>query len=391
MNVLPAGEKPVVVLIGNYPIDGQESMLRFRNMIQDGLESSGYATESIFPQGYLGRIVKKGVLAKWLGYIDKYLLFPPALSMRLGGIRRKFPDRKIVVHICDHSNAVYAALARRWFPVLVTCHDLLAVRGALGEDTDCPASGFGKLLQSAILRGLNQATSVACVSRSTQSDLIRLTGPDMVQRSEVIPLAQNYPYRALPREEALPVLKRAGLELTYRGFVLHVGSALRRKNREALLLSVARIKDEWPGQIVFAGEPLTSEERTLAASLGLEERVREIKRPDNETLRALYSAAHCFIFMSRFEGFGWPILEAQISGCPVICSNRTSVPEVAGDGALIHEPDAYGAIAEDILRLERPVFRDQMTALGLKNAESYSTERLIKSYAEVYHRINLLV
>ena len=52
-----------------------------------------------------------------------------------------------MVHICDHSNAVYASKVRRWFPVVVTCHDLLAVRGALGEDTDCPASGLGKILQ----------------------------------------------------------------------------------------------------------------------------------------------------------------------------------------------------------------------------------------------------
>ena len=387
MNAIPAADKPVVVLIGNYPVDGQESMLRFRNMIQERLIASGFDTESIFPQGYLGPRMKKGGLAKWLGYIDKYILFPLALARKLGRIKRKFPERKIVVHICDHSNAVYVSVARRWFPVLVTCHDLLAVRGALGEDTDCPASGFGKLLQSAILRGLNQATAVACVSKSTQSDLIRLTSPDMAERSQVIPLAQNYPYRALPREEAMSVLTRAGLDLTYHGFVLHVGSALRRKNREALLLSVARIQERWPGRIVFAGEPLTAEEQALASSLGLEKRVCEIKRPDNETLRALYSAAHCFIFMSRFEGFGWPILEAQISGCPVICSNRTSVPEVAGDGALIHEPEDYATIAEDVLRLQEPVFRDQLAALGLKNAESYSSERMMSAYEEVYRRI----
>ena len=162
-----------------------------------------------------------------------------------------------MVHICDHSNAVYARLARRWFPVLVTCHDLLAVRGALGEDTDCPASGFGKRLQATILHGLGQASRVACVSRATQGDLIRLLGPGMAECSEVIPLALNYDYRALTREEALAGLARAGIELPFGGYVLHVGSGLRRKNREALLHSVALIKDKWPGKIVFAGEPLS--------------------------------------------------------------------------------------------------------------------------------------
>jgi glycosyltransferase involved in cell wall biosynthesis len=387
MNKLSAPDQPVVVLIGNYPLDRQESMLRFRDLIQTGLDARGISTESIFPRGYLGRLAQKGGVAKWLAYIDKYILFPPGLALRLSSIKRKFSGRKIVVHICDHSNSVYAPLARRWFPVLVTCHDLLAVRGALGEDTDCPASGFGKLLQSAILRSLVQATAVVCISRATQSDLVRLAGLPIVKRTQVIPLALNYPYRPLPREEALGVLARAGIHLPFRGYVLHVGSGLRRKNREALFRSVTQIKDSWPGRIVFAGERLSSEERALARSLGVEKGVLEISRPDNETLLALYAAAHCLVFMSRFEGFGWPILEAQSSGCPVICSNRTSVPEVAGDGALVHEPDDYAAMAADIQRLQEPAFRDSLIALGFENVKKYSSERMMDSYEEVYRRI----
>ena len=387
MKTVPGVDKPVVVLIGNYPLDRQESMLRFRNLIQAELESAGFLTESIFPRGYWGGLLPKGGLAKWLGYIDKYIFFPVGLALQLAGLKQKYPNHKVVVHICDHSNAVYAGLARRWFPVLVTCHDLLAVRGALGEDTDCPASGFGKRLQSAILRGLGKATAVACVSRATQSDLIRLLGPAMAERSQLVPLALNYSYHALSREEALGSLARAGIDLPFQGYVLHVGSALRRKNREALLLSVARIQNSWPGQIVFAGEGLTPEEKALAGSLGLENRVREVVRPDNETLLALYSAALGFIFMSRFEGFGWPILEAQVSGCPVICSNRTSVPEVAGDGALIHEPDDYAGIAADIQRLQEPAFRESLIALGFKNAQSYSKERMMSAYEKLYDRI----
>lgn len=387
MKTLPAPEKPVVVLIGNYPLDRQESMLRFRNLIHARLESSGFPAESIFPRGRLGQVLQKGAGAKWLGYFDKYVLFPVELGRRLSGIKARFPDRKIVVHICDHSNAVYAALARRWFPVLVTCHDLIAVRSARGEETYCPVSGFGKFLQLAILRGLGRATAVACVSRATQSDLIRLAGPVVAGRSQVVPLALNHPYRPMPREEALAVLARAGIALPYHGFILNVGSGLPRKNREALFYSVALIKDSWPGLIVFAGEPLLPAEQNLARSLGLEDRVREVTGPDNETLQALYSAAHGLVFMSRFEGFGWPILEAQASGCPVICSNRTSVPEVAGEGAFIHEPEDYAAIAADTQRLQEPAVRDRLTALGFKNAQGYSIERMMQAYEEIYRRI----
>jgi glycosyltransferase involved in cell wall biosynthesis len=387
MNSSSGSEKPVVVLIGNYPIDRQESMLRFRNLIQSRLEAAGYGTESIFPRGYFGALVPKGALAKWLGYVDKYILFPTGLSRQLERIKLRCPGRKIVVHICDHSNAVYAGLARRWFPVIVTCHDLLAVRGALGEDTDCPASGFGKQLQMVILRGLGQATCVPCDSRATQLDLIRLLGADMEGRSEVIPLAPNYPYRALSRDEALAILARAGIDLPFQGYVLHVGSGLRRKNREALLRSVALLSEAWTGLIVFAGEPLSVAEWALAESLGLKDRIREISRAGNETLGALYAAAHALIFMSRFEGFGWPILEAQMAGCPVICSDRTSVPEVAGEGAFIHEPDDYAGIARDIQRLQQAEVREPLIAAGFNNARNYSNERMMGSYEDIYRRI----
>jgi len=168
---------------------------------------------------------------------------------------------------------------------------------------------------------------------------------------------------------------------------LHVGSGLRRKNREALLHSVALIKDKWPGKIVFAGEALSVQERMLALDLGVKDRVVEISRPDNETLLALYAAAHAFIFMSRFEGFGWPILEAQMAGCPVICSNRTSVPEVAGEGAFIHQPDDYTSISEDILVLEQDDVRREMIAEGRKNARLYSSERMMSAYERIYRQI----
>jgi glycosyltransferase involved in cell wall biosynthesis len=380
-------EKPVVVLIGNYPLDRQQSMLRFRDLIQARLEALGHTVESIYPDGILGPLVRGGGLAKWIAYVDKYVLFPLTLARQLSALRKKYAGRKIVVHICDHSNSVYVGVARRFFPVLVTCHDLLAVRGALGEDTDCPASGFGKKLQAAILRGLGQATAIACVSRATQGDLIRLAGSGITARTHLVPLALNYPFRPLPPEEAMATLKRAGLDLPYRGYILHVGSSLRRKNRVALFRAVDKIRDKWAGLIVLAGEPLSADETNEIRPLKLDDRLRSISGVDGETLLALYAAAHAFVFPSRFEGFGWPVLEAQMTGCPLICSNRTSVPEVAGEGALVHDPDDAEGKARDILRLQEPAFRESLIALGRKNAQAYTIERMMSSYEKIYREI----
>jgi glycosyltransferase involved in cell wall biosynthesis len=377
--------EPVVVLFGNSLSDRQQSMIRFHDLMRERLVAAGAEVESLIPPSYLSPNSWEGKWKKWIGYIDKYITYPLELCFRLPGLRLRYPGRRIVIHLCDHGNGMYIGQLRWFFPVLVTCHDLFAVRGSRGEETDCYPSMYGFIFQWAIWRGLMKASEIACVSRATQSDLVRLAG-DKVPPNEVIPLSLNHPHRAMPQAEAMPLIEKSGLPITWRGYILHVGSCNKRKNREAVLQTFAAIKDTWKGKLVFAGDGVTPDERDLARKLGIEDRVHELQ-PDNDTLTALYSAALALVFPSRFEGFGWPILEAQMAECPVICSNRTSVPEVAGDGGLVHEPDDFAGMGADVLRLENPAFRAQMTARGLANAKAYTTERLITSYREAYRRL----
>src|SRR5207245_1558115 len=154
-----------VLLIGHYPLDRQQSMQRFGTMMLRGLNASGIAAKLIAPQPFFGKF--RGAGGKWLGYIDKFVLFPRQLRASLT------KERPSIVHICDHSNAMYGGSAAQT-PVVVTCHDLLAVRGALGEETNCPASVTGKILQRWILRCLRRAKVVACVSQATEADARRL-------------------------------------------------------------------------------------------------------------------------------------------------------------------------------------------------------------------------
>src|SRR5436190_3418531 len=148
----------MILLIGNYPLERQQSMERFAMMMLDGLHAAGTAAELIRPQPFLGRIQFLGnFVAKWLAYLDKFIFFRRAIA-------RKLRERPALVHICDHSNAMYSKAVRE-LPVVVTCHDLLAVRGALGEATDCPASATGRILQRWSVRGRASAAAVACVSR----------------------------------------------------------------------------------------------------------------------------------------------------------------------------------------------------------------------------------
>lgn len=374
-----------VLLVGNYPSDAQESMQRFALAMLGGLEKAGVRAELLLPPVWLGRASSSTLdgVGKWLAYLDKYLFFPLLLRRRLGELKARREAGEVVLHICDHSNAVYSSTSTG-APVVVTCHDLLAVRGALGEDTDCPASAAGKWLQRWILHGLSRAAIIACDSSATKEDADRLVNLERHgARTCYIPIGLNHPYRPLADAEARARL--AEIPSLVGPYVLHVGSNLRRKNREGVLRIFAKTAARWSGQLVFAGQPLSAELRALAASLQITDRIVEVRKPRNDLLEALYNCATCLLFPSRFEGFGWPIIEAQACGCPVVCSASGPLPEVAGDGGLIRDVEDEAGFADDVLRLTDPAEREHWRTKALANLERFTTERMVQEYLRIYN------
>jgi glycosyltransferase involved in cell wall biosynthesis len=371
----------MVLLIGNYPLDQQQSMQRFGDLMLRGLRTAGVTAELITPEPVLGKLFGAHGIGKWLAYVDKYVFFPFRLRKEISS------KRPAIIHICDHSNAVYVKDTGE-VPAVLTCHDLLAVRGGLGEETDCPASFTGQLLQRWILRSLRRADLVACVSKATAEDAERLVSQKEAEPGiETIPLALNFPYARMPIDAAvarLASLPNFDVDLP---FVLHVGSNLRRKNRDGVIRIFARSKDQWKGRLVFAGEPLSKELKDLARDLGVFDRITEIKNPEGELLQALYNRATALLFPSRFEGFGWPIIEAQACACPVICSDTGPMPEAGGDGALYREVNDEEGFATDLLRLTNPVERQKWSEKSLQNAQRFSTETMIAQYIDIYRRL----
>jgi glycosyltransferase involved in cell wall biosynthesis len=354
-------------------------MQRFALVLQDNLTLLGHEVRLIRPQPFFGKIKPNySSLGKWLGYIDKFALFPLQL--------RQAAAWADVVHICDHSNAMYVKYLQN-VPHLVTCHDLLAVRSALGEDTGCIVSPTGKFLQNWILGSLKQAQMIACVSNYTKQDLEKFMGFSS-KNFRLVLNGFNYSYQAIAPEEANARLSKvANLDLS-KPFIFHIGAAIKRKNRDGIIRIINRIKDYWDGQIVFAGAPLTPDLLQMIEQFKLSDRIVEIVYPDNSLVEALYNEALALLFPSLSEGFGWPVIEAQACGCPVICSDRTSLPEVAGDAALIRDVDDEAGFAADILRLMDATQRNFWVHKGLENVKRFTTEKMIFEYISLYKELN---
>lgn len=288
-----------------------------------------------------------------------------------------------MVHICDHSNSVYLSWIKS-VPKLITCHDALAIRSALGHYPQNPTSRSGKALQGWILRSLRLADLVVYVSNKTRFDFEQLLGIDVP--CEVIPHALNWSYSAASDAEINLLLSQLGLGRN--GYILHVGGNQWYKNRLSVLrmFAVLRAHEQFRGmRLVMVGKPLTQEMQAWCRVNGMGD-VLELLDVGNDQLRALYSGAFALLFPSLEEGFGWPVLEAQACGCPVITSNRAPLNEIAGSEAKFVDPGR----PESIIAAALECFgeRTQMIEAGFRNLTRFNDSDVIRSYEACYEAVS---
>ena len=280
-----------VLLIGNYPPDRQESMQRFAATLETELRARGHRVQLLRPRARLNRAGAPPVgRAKWLGYLDKFVIFPALL--------KRAARRADIVHICDHSNAMYVRhLAGK--PLLLTCNDVLAIRSALGLEPSNPTGPTGRILQNLILRGLRRAPHVACISNNTREQLLEVC-PRSPATTSVIYMGQNYAYAPMPTAQADAMIgSYFGDEIS--PYILHVGGNQWYKNREGVLAIYRQLRaqmgDATP-RLVMVGPTFTGAMEEYCAQHDLNDVVR-IEGATNEELRALYS---------RRRGFGLSVV-----------------------------------------------------------------------------------
>ncbi len=265
-------------------------------------------------------------------------------------------------------------------PTVLTHYDLIPLRFPTHV-----APRARLLFRVALRLALHTAQHVVAISEASRRDLLAAfsVAPDRVTTT---PLAPD------PRFQPQTTTAIAALRNRYtlpEHFVLYLGINKPHKNLVTLVNAYARLPASAP-PLVIAGawDERYPEAKATAARLHLGERVRFLGTMDDADLPALYAGATFFVFPSLYEGFGLPVLEAMACGTPVACSNISSLPEIAGDAALLFDPADAAALAQALERLldDRPL-REELRARSLAQAACFTWARTASVTLDVYRKL----
>ncbi|HEY7780006.1 MAG TPA: glycosyltransferase family 1 protein [Ktedonobacterales bacterium] len=274
-------------------------------------------------------------------------------------------------------------------PCIVTIHDVIGLR--LSSYRASPAiAAYGGL----ITRAARAAALILTVSEFSKRDIMEALGIP-ADRIRVVPEAAPPGFRRVVDAQRLRET-RARYGLGER-FVLYVGGLDQRKNVASLVGAFAAVYHEIGDpdlKLLIGGDPerlgsgpLFPDWRPLAATFGVADQVLCAPIPE-EDLAPLYSATSCFVFPSLYEGFGLPPLEAMACGAPVVCSERTSLPEVVGSAGILinpEDPDALGAAIQRVLSSRD--LRDDLRARALARARQFSWDQVAVETSAIYAEV----
>lgn len=215
------------------------------------------------------------------------------------------------------------------------------------------------------------------ISQQTKQDLIDLLGVDD-RRIHVIYPGRTEHFHPVSPDEVVHIQRHYGLE---QGYLLYVGSLGPHKNVVTLLKAyqTARAAGDLKAKLVLvANQRWGQEVRLYADSLPARKDIVWLEQISQEELPALYTGAQAFVFPSRYEGFGLPVLEAMACRTPVVVTRQGALPEVAGDAGCYVDPDNPMELAETLCRLTTDsLFRDRMAEKALVQSTKFSWDRSV--------------
>ncbi len=240
--------------------------------------------------------------------------------------------------------------------------------------------GFGHMVKN--------ASAIICVSRATADEVISIGGLNLAKRIHVVHEGVEAVFSERPGMQCLRGIEN--LPATGTPFLLAVGAVSPRKNLVRIIDAIDKLKSDIPHQLVLVGgigwDDALIQQRLRDQSVS--NRIHFLGYVTEEQLRALYHSADAFVYPSLYEGFGLPILEAMAASCPVITSAVSSMPEIAGDAAVLVDPLDVNSIAAGIKEVCLDThLAEELRVKGSQRAETFTWEKCAQGVATVYRQL----
>ncbi len=293
-----------------------------------------------------------------------------------------------VFHIIDHTNGHVAYwLKKLGKPIVITCHDLVqyVYPEILKNQSRFPA--FSMAAWEYSVKGIAVADRAIAVSTNTAQDITNYLNINP-KKITVVPNGVESQFCQLS-PEIVKKWRQQYVNFLEEICILNVGSTHQRKNIITVLKVVKAIADQGlPVRLWKIGDDFTTEQKQFIRDRALDKHITFLAKPDREALIRFYNAADILLAPSLYEGFGLTILEAMACGTPVITSNVSSLPEVAGDGAILVTPTDVEAITQTIFRLQKDsVYRQDLINQGLTKAKTFTWQKNAEAMARLYKEI----
>lgn len=265
---------------------------------------------------------------------------------------------------------------------IVTIHDLIYEKGLAG--------GRGKFINLyERKKAVDNADAIICISESTKNDLLEFYKNAYKKPIHVIYHGTSSLPRSTQGSALVKLSEMHGFCFDKGNFFLFVGGRSGYKNFEFFLNAFANGKFKQAGyKIVCTGSQLGQEEVALIKKLGLQENIIAVGLLEFSLLGDLYAIARALIYPSLYEGFGLPPLEAMASGCPVICSKTSSLPEVVGDAGILIKPMCETDLIKALESTLNENIRNEMIIAGYNRAKNFNWDKTAIQHIDVYHSVS---
>lgn len=228
---------------------------------------------------------------------------------------------------------------------------------------------------------IKKSDAIICMSENTKKDLMKFYPQIEESKIKVIYNGVGCEFKKLQNKEEY--LNNEFEILKDKNYILYVGDRNSYKNF-SIAVEVLKELKEYTFVVVGAKKFNKQEDKIMES---IQERVYHFDKIDAQKLNILYNSAFCLLYPSSYEGFGIPVVEAMKSGCPVVSTNISSIPEVAGNSGLLVNDIKRESFVKEIIKLKNSNFRDELISKGFKQAEKFNWDNCFNQTYEFYEEI----